>query len=395
VSLLRAADDFWHARRRPLLLALCAAMAVCAAVRLGFAFARLVFNYQNWANIDLRIFYRLVDAWFAGQPVVGSAYPPASFVLLWPLLGWLDLQGTRWLWAATTIAALAWLAVLLARQARADSGPERVAWMLLPLAAYATSATIGNGQLGIHVLAPLLGGLVMLRERPASWTTDLAAAAMVIFALVKPSISAPFFWIVLLCLARIRPAALVVGGYAALTALAVLLNSGGQVDTAPILQRSVESGVEGLAVGSAELGGGFATINDPLTALGLERWNAVASLVVLALLGLWLFRHRRADPWLLLGVTALVARFWAYHRLHDDVLIFVPLVTLGRLAREDDGSVRSVSARALLVVLWLSTLVPAGLLFAPWPWDLAFEVAQAAIWAVVLVYLARRVGPTL
>ena len=36
-------------------------------------------------------------AWFAGLPVYGSLehadYPPASYAILWPALGWLDLAG--------------------------------------------------------------------------------------------------------------------------------------------------------------------------------------------------------------------------------------------------------------------------------------------------------------
>jgi len=58
-----------------------------------------------------------------------------------------------------------------------------------------------------------------------------------------------------------------------------------------------------------------------------------SSLLLLVLLGLWIRWHRRSDPWLLFGVTAIVARLWTDHQLFDDLLILVPLVTLFRLLK--------------------------------------------------------------
>ena len=54
-------------------------------------------------------------------------------------------------------------------------------------------------------------------------------------------------------------------------------------------------------------------------------------------LGVWLYRHRRVDLWLQLGVIAVVARLWAYHRLYDDVLVVLALVALFRIATGVDG----------------------------------------------------------
>jgi len=60
--------------------------------------------------IDLKSRHDEVQRWFSGKPVYGgvrATYPPQSFVLLWPFLGWMTLSAARWLWAIP--AWLHWL----------------------------------------------------------------------------------------------------------------------------------------------------------------------------------------------------------------------------------------------------------------------------------------------
>ena len=92
--------------------------------------------------------------------------------------------------------------------------------------------------------------------------------------------------------------------------------------------------------------------------------------------------------WPALGLAAIVARTWTYHALYDDLLLLVPIVALVRAARDtpaDQG--RAVATGLVVCAGWLSTLVPARLLTAPPPWDLAFRAGQTAVWAAVLVAL--------
>ena len=148
-------------------------MAVAATVWLGYEFWRLLFQSGEMGAIDLRQRHNEIQAWFAGRPVYGdivtAVYPPASYAILWPLLGWTTETPARWIWAITTILALTWLVAICVRESGADTTLHRSFIALIPLSMYATGATIGNGQLLVHILPVLVAGLLLLRNRENSW----------------------------------------------------------------------------------------------------------------------------------------------------------------------------------------------------------------------------------
>lgn len=354
------------------------------AVRLSTEGWRLVGRADaNGAN-DLRLRYGEVERWFSDLPVYTSTshagYPPASYAILWPMLGWLGEWPARWLWAISTLVALTLLARLTIQQGAVTTRTERVLLLLFLLSIYPTAITIGNGQLGIHVLAALLCGLSLLgASRPASLRNDLLAAALLLFAMVKPSLSAPFFWIVLFVPRRLRPAILVIAGYIALTALAVSFQprSVGQL-------LSDLMNVSGKVIAFQ----GGAELPYWLTLLGLSDWNTLASLLVLAALGVWVYRNRQADLWLLISVAALVARLWTYHRVYDDLLIFVPVVMSYRILKRREFSGDQQAAIGLLGLIALLGLeAPASLAVLPAPWSVVYYAGQTIIWLSLLVFL--------
>jgi hypothetical protein len=64
--------------------------------------------------------------------------------------------------------------------------------------------------------------------------------------------------------------------------------------------------------------------------------------------------------WLLIGVTAIVARFWTYHRPYDDLLMLLPAIALfsiGEAARGATPPSTSI-AGALLIVVVATSLTP-------------------------------------
>jgi hypothetical protein len=371
---------------------------------------RLVWRSGGSAAIDLRLRYAEVHGWFAGVPVYRSmpvpTYPPAAYATLWPLLGWMPLEAARWLWAATSVAALAGMAWLVVRESGATGGWNRAAVALLLLAMNETGVAIGNGQLILHVLTPLVVGVLLIHRGRGSWPEDLAAAACVIVAMVKVTLAAPFLWLVLLAPAlgsedrtwpwRLRPALLVAAGYAVLTLFAASFQDGG------VLQQ-LREWMDVARIVSAR-GGDYANLNAWLNDAGLARFIPAASLVVFVALGFWLYRCRHGDLWVRLGVVAIVTRFWAYHRLYDDVLIVLSFVALCRIvtsvagdtspvvgssspgASERVGRDRAVAA-ALIVTSMLFMLLPARLGTAAAPWHQIFDVSHTVTWLGVLVFL--------
>lgn len=389
ISILRPWWDNHGAMALRLAVAL---MALVAFMWLGYEFWRLLWGSEPiWPSsptgaVDLKLRHEEVHHWFLGKPVYGTLpgaiYPPASYALLWPLLGWLDLTPARWLWAVMSVLALVWLIYLIIHESGADTPLESFFVALMPLSMYATGATIGNGQLIVLILPAILAGLLMLHRRQDRWSGELLAAALVLMALVKPSISVPFFWIVLFVPRRLRPALLVSLGYVALTLFAVSF----QEVTVFSLLRDWLTGSSGAGKIAGE-----ANLHILLTALGLEELILPASLLVLLTLGFWAYRYRQIDIWLLMGVTAIAARFWSYHRWYDDLLILLPLVALFRIAKRGlstDGS--DIVAGVLLAITLCATLAPGGLYLFSSPWNNLYVAGQVIVWIVVLVFLLNQ-----
>lgn len=372
-----------------------AVAAAGAAWRLPLEFARFLSEGDAGWGIrgasDLAMRHLEVRTWLAGLPVYGAVesadYPPASHLILAPLVGWADFGVVRVLWAAATLAALAWLSLLMGRAAEPDRPADRWFLALAPLAAYATAASVRLGQFAPLLLPLLVAGVLSSREGGRGWARDLGRGGMFAVALVKPTFSVP-----LVCAAwlrgRWRPAALCVAAYGALTLAAAAL----QPASLPELVR----GWLGQS-GNIPFDEAHANLYGWLAALGAgDAWLAPASLLVLVLLAGWTWAHRDRDPWLLLGVSALVARFWTYHRHPDDLLVVVALVPLLHAARRSPDAASRRTSAVLLAALWGFSVAPASLLMAPEPWGGLFKAAKTATWLAALAWLvalARRPRP--
>ena len=380
-------------------------LTLLAVAKLGDEFARLVWRSGATAAIDLKLRHAEVQGWFNGVAVyrtmAAPTYPPASYALLWPFLGWMSLPAARWFWAATTVVALVAMTWLVVRESGATGAWERVLAALLLLAMNQTGVVVGNGQLTFQALAPLVAGLLLIHRASGTWREDLVASACLTFAMVKVTLSAPFLWLVVFAPWpgsangrwpwRLRPALLVAVVYVALTVFAASFQ-----DASLATQLR-----EWLAVTRtvSDKGGDYANASGWLTAAGLGRLTPIASVGMFVALGVWLYRHRRVDLWLQLGVIAVVARLWAYHRLYDDVLVVLALVALFRIATGVDGP-RDVpkaepgraaggqaAAVALIATCMVFMLLPARLGAAPPPWSWIFDVSHAASWLGMLVFL--------
>lgn len=386
----------WWEPRKPRLLAwACALMVISAIVWLAYQFWRLLAGEAAiWPGspvgaVDLRIIRGLVDKWLAGQPVYerlsAANYPPASHILLWPLLGWPPLGILRPYWAATTCLALAWLIHWALCACRAEMGAERSFIILLPLAMYATGATIGNGQLGVHLLPMMLVSATLAARSRGRWRDDILIAFLMLLALAKPSLSAPFFWLILLLPGRIRPALLTLLGYVGITLWAVAF----QRDDLLTLVR------DWLSVGTSESSwAGSANVHLWLGSLGWEGAMLPASLTLMGLLGWWIWRRRSADLLTLMGVTAIVARLWVYHNWYDDLLLLLPMLALFTIAKSSPRGMPAPAVASILLALTAAlALAPGGLFLLPPPWNRAYVAAQVAVWLMDLGFLMWAATP--
>lgn len=368
-----------------------AIVGVAAAVRLGFAFEKLLFPTHRWDAVDLRMRWREVQAWFEGMPVYGAisgaVYPPGSYALFWPFIGWVDFRVARGIWAVLTLALLAWWITLLVRESGAPRGPLRAAILLLPCVGYASYSTIANGQVSLLVVTCLTGGILTL-VAGRGWRRDVLGSSLVAVSLIKPTLSVPIVWVAFLAPRRIRPVVLIVIAYFGLTVLAAAFQPVGFVD----LMRGWLNQRDRVSAAGLDL-------QALMRAAGLQEAFLPVILAVLLSTGWWVYRHRGVDVWLLLGVTSIVALLWSYHRPFDDLLMWLPTVALVRVAfTTSDPSVRAAAAGLAFALAILTIERPQvpwnrpthGLLYLRVDVVVhALNNVRVAIWLAALAFLVR------
>jgi hypothetical protein len=409
VNALPILDALSHPPRRAqavtaALGAILIACGVLAARRLPFEFHRLLTPGVDQSAVDLRMRWIETQAWFTGQPVYpaipGAVYPPQTYCLLRPFIGYGSLMAVRWGWAITSIIAIAFLAGLMMQQTRRDrlAVPARphtalgqgvrqglvfLASAAYLAAMYPTGVTIGNGQLILHILCFLLPALLMLWKPSASLLWDLSIALLLQAPLAKLTVGLPFMWIVLLVpLARratvaagLRPAIFTAGLYILLT----LWGAAGRAESLPELLRQW---VHNTANATHR---DYGNVHSLLAALGRERWSTPAGLVLGALFGWWVWFARGADRWILIGAASVFARLWSYHRVYDDLLVLPAMMALAHLAI--GGARTKWLAALLLVVDGIAMLVPARRVNEPSAGAAIFQPLETAIWLLMLFYL--------
>jgi len=371
--------NWWQKHRNGLLRCGLVLMTAIATARLGYEFWRLLFDACPPGAIDLHTIYTHTHDWFSGRPFP-AMYPPAAYPIFWLFYGWLPITVSRWLWALTSAALLIGLALLLTRAIGSKTRLERFFWFVFFLAIYPTAITLGNGQLTLHIIFPLLAGILLVKKRWSHWGNGLLASALLLFALVKPSITLPFLWIVLFAAGSLRILTVIATGYAALTLFSLSFREDGLFGF-----------FEGLKFHSSGIftHQGYANLYAWFGSLDLEAWAFPAAAVVFFASGVWCYRHRHSDLWLQLGVVAIVARLWIYHRLYDDLLIVIPMVAILRITSQEMSSQNSdIIAGLLLFLCWGGLLIPGTLYRLPLPWGVPFQVGHVLIWIAILIFLA-------
>jgi hypothetical protein len=397
----RTVYEFWARHGRVILILIIAHAVMTAVMRLGFAFH--IALIKTGEPIDLLYRYEEVRQWFSGLTIYGhvenSDYPPASYALLWPFMGWLSVPAARFLYVLSAVAALGVIGVVTARSALVESRLTRLLAAVFLLPAGATQLTLWVGQLGLHVVAALMAATALLvgtrAEDPsqrgipaASWQRDVLAAGLLTASLIKPTISVPVVAVVLIVTRRWRPVLLMGGMYCALILLAAMPQEAG-----PVALHAMWLG-QGVDV---TVGKGSVNVHLWLHWLGAERWLLIASVMILLVTMAWAWRYHHTTPWVAIGVGALVGRLWIHHRAYDDVLLILTAVALFQIVHRTVDRSRStaVAAAILLGSIYLGWHIPMWAYLtsaSPLLW-LTAEVFRSVSWLAVLGFLlwyARR-----
>jgi len=359
-------------------------LAIAATGRLAYALPHLLRDVAPWSALDLKYRYNEVGQWFAGNQVYGildgAVYPPASYAILWPLLGWMPLDRARLVWAVSTLAAAAAVGLLVYRLCASAAPRNRLLVAGLAFAAYPLQLSIFVGQLGIHLVAAAAwGAFLILRDEPPGWWTDALAGLLLAASLVKPTLSVPLVVCALLASSRARPAILVASIYLVLTLIAVAAQPEGLL---VLLRDWLE-----IAGRRVTIEGGVPNLHQALAWAGVRSWMAPSSLFMLSAMTLWMWHRREADPWVLMGVAAIVARFWAHSALYDDGFLLLAMVALFRVVSRATAD-RHRAQVWLFAVAWGALLTPTWFFFDfnP-PLVRLIHSGQAILWLAVMVSL--------
>ena len=375
---LFSAGKWAHRNRNGLFRGAVIFMAFLAVTRLAYQLWRLLMDTGSNGALDLRMFSDWTALWFGNEPLVVYNLLPATYPLLWPLTGWLSFEAARWLWLLFYLASFFWLYGIIKSAAGLRGKREIIFAALFLIAMYPTSIIIGNGQLALFIVPAVLTAILLGQGRPGVGR-ETAMTLLLLFSTIKLPVSAPFFLVALISERAWRPVALAVLGYVLLTLLAVHFRSEGLLTNLGLWIRDASR----LA---AE--GGFGNVHRWLGAAGVSDFILPASLALLAALALWLHTNRKTDIWIVLGVTAIVARLWTYHRLYDDLLIIIPVVALFRIFRSGGLSPHERAvAGALLFISWLALLSPGFFLQLGPPVGTIFRTGAVAVWLALLAFL--------
>lgn len=351
---------------------------VLATPRLAYQLWRLLLDTGSNGALDLRMLNEWTAFWFRGEPLAVYNLLPGTYPLLWPLTGWLSFGESRWLWLVLYIISYFWLLRLIKSGAGLRERKENLFAALFLLAAYPTSIVVGNGQLTLFVIPAVLTAILLGQDRPGPGR-EAAITVLLLFSAIKLPISAPFFLVAFIYVRAYRPVVLAIGGYILLTLLAVHFRSDG-------LLINIEMWIRDSSRLAAL--GGYGNIHKWLSAAGLSDFILPASFALLIALAAWLYLYRRTDVWIALGVTAIAARLWTYHRLYDDLLIIIPVIALFRIFRSGSlSSLERTAAASLLFISWLALLSPGFFLQLGPPLGTIFRTGQVTVWLLLLGFL--------
>ncbi len=361
---------------------LLAALALCLAVsRLGRQVPRLI-SGADGAGVDLELRRRGTQTWFAGgrpytQTRLPEIYPPATYLMLRPLIGWASRDTARVVWVVVLVLALAVTSVLAWRITSPAPSSWRAFAAILPWAVYPAAYAFSYGQMGPLCVAAALSAMLFM-TRPASPRRGVASGLLLTLSLIKPSLSVPWVAALITRAAWRRIFWVTAAAYLAATLLAMVLGAG------PLGERALGW------LGAGTVYSGYGNLSEVVAAVGARRLALPAGALLLASYLAWA-GWRRADLWTAAAVGAIVARWFVYHNAVDDGLLLVPLLVMIRHLGEAATPARAAGVLGPLLVGCAAMFIPTRLHAARGTSEMLFEsLVILAFGAAMLYFVSRR-----
>jgi hypothetical protein len=295
--------------------------------------------------------------------ITSGGYPPWAFFSGFIFLPPIPWELTRWYHGFLNTISLVILAVF-AYQIGKPYGKLK-AWFTVVacLSISSHSTTLAVGQYGIIINALLIGVFWLLKKN-----YNLSAGFFLGLALLKPSISALYFFILVI---RKRVDSIFVCGLYIVIGSSII---GVITQVSPIYM--IEKMIK---VSKYYVNSGYSGIN-VLTNLGIDPATAtillaiVGTAVVISLF--YLFKDH--SLLFLFAITAVIGRLWTYHLVYDNVmLVFLLLAVIDLTFKKPNKS-----NILILTLVLLSLSLPAKVTDLPFA-----QIIQSTIWVSVFLYV--------
>jgi hypothetical protein len=297
-----------------------------------------------------------------------GGYPPWAFFTGFFLVPCISWGATRVYFALLNLIAIAILAVFSYQVGYPYGKIKALFSMAAVLGIASHTTTLNNGQYGIIINAFLIATFWALEKRQDTWTGLLLALAM-----VKPSISA-FYFFILIVRQRFR-AASVFFLYIGLATLSIWLVT--KVDPVAMLFRIIEQSQYFADRGTSGI--------NFLTTFGI---NAKIATILLGLVGtataiaIFFFWHN-TSLLSLFAIASVIGRVGIYHRFYDNVMLFFLLLAFLKLTFRNVNKINIFMTFLVAMTLWLprSAIVMIHM-------EGKIEFWQLIIWIIALIYLS-------
>ncbi|MEA5620703.1 glycosyltransferase 87 family protein [Cronbergia sp. UHCC 0137] len=317
--------------------------------------------YRGLYSYDITEGSPLVDPQLG--PVRSGGYPPWAFFsgfIFFPPISW---ELTRWYHGLLNTISLIILTIFAYQIGQPYGNLKAWFTVVACLSISSNATTLGVGQYGVIINALLIGIFWSLQKNK-----NLFAGLFLGLALLKPTISAPYFLILVIrkkidaiftCCLYIFIASSTIGMLTQVSPIYMIEKM------IKVSQYYVHSGYSGINV---------------LLNLGINPAIATILLAIVAtviLIGL-LYLFENSSLLFLFAVAAVIGRLWTYHLIYDNVMLVFLLLSVIDLTFNRPNKLNIL----ILTLLLLSLSLPAKIINLPYT-----QIIQSIIWVVSFIYL--------